>query len=157
VVDLYTGYNKVTAPGRRRAGCLAHARRKIFAAKDVPGAAVALELIRDLYVVEHDAREAGCEGTDQHLQMRRERSRPLIARLLVWARQQRRTSPLVDGEGRELSLRNRKALCRVLYVAALPLDNNRSEAALRRVSLGRRTTPSSATSRPARTSRASSR
>jgi transposase len=141
VVDLYTGYNKVTAPGRRRrAGCLAHARRKIFAAKDVPGATVALELIRDLYVVEHDAREADCEGTDQHLQMRRERSRPLMARLLAWARQQRRTHPPRSLMGKAVSylLRNRRALTRFLYVAALPLDNNRSEAALRRVALGRK-------------------
>ena len=35
VVDGYTGYNKVTqVDGRRRAGCLAHARRKLFAAME---------------------------------------------------------------------------------------------------------------------------
>lgn len=141
VVDLYTGYNKVTAPGRRRrAGCLAHARRKVFVANEVPGASVALELIRDLYVVEHDAREAGCEGTAEHLEMRRQRSRPLMALLLGWARYQRRTqspkSLLAKAAG--YILRNRKALTRFLYVAKLPLDNNRSEAALRRVALGRK-------------------
>ena len=81
MVDLYTGYNQVTAPGRRRrAGCLAHARRKIFEAKEVSDATTALDLIRDIYVVEHDARAAGCEGTAKHLEMRRERSRPLMAR-----------------------------------------------------------------------------
>ena len=33
VVDAYTGYNAVTTPeGRERAACLAHARRKLFAA-----------------------------------------------------------------------------------------------------------------------------
>lgn len=141
MVDLYTGYNKVTAPGRRtRAGCLAHARRKIFAAREMPEAAEALEIIRELYVVEHDARAAKCEGSAQHLEMRRARSRPLMARLLVWARAQRRSHAPKSVMGRAAGyiLRNRKPLCRFLAVAALPLDNNRAEAALRRVALGRK-------------------
>jgi transposase len=141
MVDLYTGYNKVTAPGRRtRAGCLAHARRKVFAARDLPEAAEALEIIRDLYVVEHDARAAGCEGAEEHLAMRRERSRPLMAKLLWWARSQRRTHPpkSLMGKATGYILRNRGPLSRFLYVARLPLDNNRAEAALRRVALGRK-------------------
>ncbi|MET0259532.1 MAG: IS66 family transposase [Gaiellaceae bacterium] len=141
VVDMYTGYNAITVPGRRRrAGCLAHARRKVFEAKDVPGAVEALEIIRDIYVVEHDARERGIGGTDDHLQLRQERSRPLMARLLVWARATRRVhvpkSPL--GRAAGYIIRNRRALTRFLHVAALPPDNNRSEAALRRVALGRK-------------------
>jgi transposase len=141
VVDQYTGYNQVTLPGRRhRAGCLAHARRKIFEAKELPEAVAALDLIRDIYLVEHDARAAGCEGTDEHLAMRIERSRPLMARLLAWARRQRRVhvpkSPM--GKAAGYLVRNHKALTRFLHVAALPPDNNRSEAALRRVALGRK-------------------
>jgi transposase len=141
MVDLYTGYNRVTAPGRRtRAGCLAHARRKIFEAKDVPEAASALDLIRDIYVVEHDVRAAGCQGTAAHLAIRRERSRPLMARLLVWARAQRRSSPpkSLMGTAARYIVRNHRALTRFLRVAALPPDNNRAEAALRRVALGRK-------------------
>ena len=141
MVDMYTGYNQVTRPGRRRrAGCLAHARRKVFDAKDVPGATEALEFVRDIYVVEHDAREAGVLGTDEHLEMRRVRSRPLMARLLAWARRQRRVHPPKTPLGKAAGyiVRNRKALTRFLYVAALPPDNNRSEAALRRVALGRK-------------------
>lgn len=141
MVDLYTGYNAVTAPGRRtRAGCLAHARRKIFAVRDDPGAAAALDLIRDLYVVEHDARAAGCQGTEAHLQMRRTRSRPLLARLFWWARAQRRNhapKSLMATAARYIA-RNHRALSRFLYVAELPPDNNRAEAALRRVALGRK-------------------
>lgn len=141
VVDMFTGYNRITAPGRRhRAGCLAHARRKVFEAKDVPGATEALEIVRDIYVVEHDARAAAIEGTEEHLALRKARSRPLMAKLLVWARKQRRVhapkTPL--GKAAGYIVRNRKALTRFLYVAALPPDNNRSEAALRRVALGRK-------------------
>ena len=141
VVDLYTGYNEVTSPGRRnRAGCLAHARRKVFEAKELPEAAVALDLIRDIYVVEHDARAAGVEGTAAHLALRKARSRPLMALLLRWAHVQRGLQPPKSKLGTAVGyiLRNRKSLCRFLHVAALPPDNNRSEAALRRVALGRK-------------------
>lgn len=141
MADLYTGYNAITMPGRRRrAGCLAHARRKIFEAKANTEAQYALDVIRDIYLVEHDARAAGIEGTDAHLQLRHQRSRPLIAKLLVWARAQRRTHGPKSLLGRAAGylVRNRKPLTRFLYVAKLPPDNNRSEAALRRVALGRK-------------------
>jgi transposase len=141
VADLYTGYNKVTEPGRRnRAGCLAHARRKIFDAKENSDALPALELIRDIYVVEHDAATLGIVGTEAHLALRRERSRPLFARLLLWARATtRRHSPKsLMSKAAGYLLRGRKPLSRFLHLAALPPDNNRSEAALRRVALGRK-------------------
>ena len=141
MADLYTGYNAITAPGRRRrAGCLAHARRKVFEAKANPEAQPALDIIRDIYVVEHDAREAGVEGTEGHLELRTQRSRPLMAKLLVWARAERRRHgpKTLLGKAAGYIVRNRKALTRFLYVAKLPPDNNRSEAALRRVALGRK-------------------
>jgi transposase len=141
MADLYTGYNAITVPGRRRrAGCLAHARRKVFEANANVEAQVALEIIRDIYVVEHDARDAGIEGSAEHLALRRARSRPLLARLLIWARAQRRTHgpKTLLGRAAGYIVRNRKPLTRFLHVAKLPLDNNRSEAALRRVALGRK-------------------
>lgn len=141
MADLYTGYNAITVPGRRRrAGCLAHARRKVFEAKAEVEAQEALDLIRDVYVVEHDAREAGVEGTAEHLAMRSARTRPLMARLLAWARARRRTHgpKTLLGKAAGYIVRNRKPLTRFLYVSGLPPDNNRSEAALRRVALGRK-------------------
>lgn len=159
MADLYTGYNAITVPGRRRrAGCLAHARRKIFDAKENFEAQTALDLIRDIYVIEHDVRDAGIEGTPKHLEVRRTRTRPLMAKLLVWAREQRRHHGPKSLLGRAAGyiVRNRKPLTRFLYVAKLPPDNNRSESALRRVALGRKTTSSSATKTLATTSLASS-
>ena len=141
MADLYTGYNAITVPGRRRrAGCLAHARRKVFEAKAHGEAQAALDILRDLYVARHDARDAAIEGTSEHLAFRRERSRPLVAKLLVWAREQKRHHGPKSLLGRASGyiLRNRKPLTRFLYVAKLPLDNNRSESALRRVALGRK-------------------
>jgi transposase len=141
MVDLYTGYNKVTSSGNRmRAGCLAHARRKIFDAKDHNEALEALALIRDIYVVEHDAESTNLSGTEQHLAMRKTLSRPLMAKLLLWARREsKRHGPKsLLGKATGYLLRNRKPLTRFLDVIALPPDNNRSEAALRRVALGRK-------------------
>lgn len=141
MADLYTGYNAITVPGRRRrAGCLAHARRKVFEAKANVEAQAALDIIRDIYVIEHDVREGGIEGTADHLAIRRTKTRPLMARLLVWARELRRHHGPKSLLGRAAGyiVRNRKPLTRFLYVAKLPPDNNRSEAALRRVALGRK-------------------
>jgi transposase len=142
VVDAFTGYNRVTkADGRTRAGCLAHARRKFFEA--LPGfdeAQIALDIIRELYVVEHDAKEQGIVGTKSHLELRRTRSRPLMAKLLCWTRQQRNRHPPKSKTARAVNymLNNHRELTRFLVDAGIPPDNNRSEAALRVVALGRK-------------------
>lgn len=93
VVDGYTGYNVVTTPeSRERAGCLAHTRRKLFAALEQhPEAREALDIIRDIYVVEHDAKTAEVARTSEHLSMRQARSRPLMEAFCV-AEGARRTS-----------------------------------------------------------------
>jgi transposase len=142
VVDAYTGYNKVTTiDGRKRAGCMAHARRKLFeAARGVPEAQIALDLIRDIYVVEHEARERDIVGTDEHLALRRTRSRPILAQLFRWLRQQRERHLPKGPMGKAISyaLRNYRALTRFTCDPRLPPDNNRSESALRIIALGRK-------------------
>lgn len=142
LVDAYTGYNKVTVgDGRTRAGCLAHARRKLFEAKDAaPEAQTALDLIRDIYVVEHEAKEKGIVGTDEHLALRRTRTRPLLAKLFRLLRQQRGQHPPKGPMGKAVryALNNHRALTRFTADARVPPDNNRSEAALRVVALGRK-------------------
>ncbi len=67
VVDGYSGYNRVTVPGRReRAGCLAHLRRKSFDAQSsAPDAAKrAIDFIIDVYRVERAALDADLLGAD---------------------------------------------------------------------------------------------
>ncbi len=62
VVDQYTGYNKVTSAGRRhRAGCLAHARRRILSKTSIPKLLKHSSLISELYKL-----EAGREGRRHH-------------------------------------------------------------------------------------------
>ena len=142
VVDMYTGYNEVTSTGKRqRSGCLAHARRKLFdALAYAPEAQPALDLIRDVYVVEHDARAAGVVRTTEHLRLRQERSRPLMEKLHAHLTEQKPLhlpkGPMSKAIGYILG--NWKELTAFLDDVRLPPDNNRSESALRIVTLGRK-------------------
>jgi transposase len=140
VVDQHTGYNAVTKPGGRvRAGCLAHARRKIFEQREHPETKEALDLIGEIYRVERDVKSAGIVGTDAHLALRRERSRPLFARLLLWGRRHRGAFEPRSAMGKAIGylLRHFRALGQFLRYASIPPDNNIAEASLRRVALGR--------------------
>lgn len=142
VVDMYTGYNQVTGTGQReRAGCLAHARRKFFdAKKTAPEAQLALDLIRDIYVVEHDVRNAGLVGTEQHADARWQQCLPVMDKLYVWLVAQKGTHPPKSKMGGAIrySLKNWQALTRYVRDVRVPPDNNRAENALRVVALGRK-------------------
>lgn len=140
VVDQHTGYNAVTKPGKRtRAGCLAHARRKIYEQREHPEATEALDLISEIYVVEREAKAAEIVGTEEHLALRKKKSRPLFARLLCWARRHRGSFEPRSGMGKAIRylLRHRRALGCFLRFASIPPDNNIAEASLRRIALGR--------------------
>lgn len=140
VVDQYTGYNHVTKPGKRqRAGCMAHARRKIFESREHEGFEVALDVIGGLYEVERDAKEEGLGGSAEHLAMRAERSRPLFAKLLLWGRKQKGRHEPRSAAGRAVNylMKNRRALRVFLTDPEVPIDNNASESDLRRIALGR--------------------
>jgi transposase len=141
VVDQFTGYNAVTKPGKRlRAGCLAHARRKLFEQREHPETKEPLDVIAEIYLVEREAKAAAIIGTDAHLALRRARSRPLFAKLLGWARRHRDSFEPRSGIGRAIRyiLRNFRELGRFLRFVSIPPDNNIAEASLRRVALGRK-------------------
>jgi transposase len=142
VVDMYTGYNQITAPGgRTRAACLAHARRHLFEAlATAPEVRHALDLIRDVYVVEHEAKQLGVARTSEHRAMRQARCKPIMEALKAWLTHQRAgcppKSPLGSGIG--YALNNWTPLTRFLDDEKIPPDNNASESALRVVALGRK-------------------
>jgi transposase len=141
VVDQFTGYNAVTKPGKRlRAGCLAHARRKLFEQREHPETKEALDIIGAIYAIEHEAKAARILGTSEHLALRHTRSRPLFAKLLRWGRRHRHSFEPRSGLGRAIRylLRNFRELGRFLRFATIPPDNNIAEAGLRRVALGRK-------------------
>lgn len=143
VIDGYTGYNRVTdVDGRDRAGCLAHVRRKIFDALATAPveARQALELILDVYRVEHEAKARNSVRTPEHLALRQTRSRTAMDRLHDWlvAEQPKHLpkGPLGQAIGYALNQWDR-LLC-FLDNVNVPVDNNASESALRVVALGRK-------------------
>jgi transposase len=142
VVDMYTGYNQVTGTGKRtRAGCLAHARRGLFEAlATAPEATLALDMIRDIYLVEHDAKAAGIVRTTEHLRLRQTRSKPLMDKLEAFLIEQKSVHLPKGPMGKAIRyiLGNWRELTRFLEDVRLPPDNNRSESALRIVALGRK-------------------
>ncbi len=87
VVDAYSGYNKVTVPGRReRAGCLAHLRRRFFDAQSAaPEAAKkAMDFILDVYRIERAALDADLLGTPEHVEMRQTKSKLVMDDFRAW-------------------------------------------------------------------------
>jgi len=142
LVDAYTGYNAVTgAEGRERAGCLAHARRKLFEARATDeSVSEALEFIQAVYRVEHDAKEAGISQSAEHLKLRRQRAGPAMAQLLAWleARKQKYGPKNQLTRAINYSVKNWDKLTRFLDDPKIPVDNNRSESALRVIALGRK-------------------
>ena len=142
VVDAYTGYNPVTLPGGRvRVGCWAHVRRKFFEAlSTAPQAQQALDFILEFYRVEHEAAQTGVVRMLAHRALRQHKSRPVLKALHAWLTAQLPLHLPKGPMGQALSytLNQWQALSRFVDDEQLPLDNNRSEGALRKVALGRK-------------------
>jgi transposase len=143
VVDGYTGYNVVSDPtGRERGGCMCHGRRKFFEARtSAPDEAEhAIERMRQLFRVEAEAKIRGIVGTDEHLALRRERSKPIVDEIFEWITE---TKPKVlpqgpIGKAMQYMLNQRRRLELFLSDARVPLHNNESEARLRIIALLRK-------------------
>lgn len=143
VVDGYTGYNNVTdLDGRARAGCWCHLRRKLYEARRTEGdeADIGIGKLRPLFRVEHEATAIGIVGTPEHLEMRTERSKPVVDDFFQWATAAQANilpkSPL--GEALGYAIRQRSRLELFLTDARIPIHNNASERRLRVVALGRK-------------------
>jgi transposase len=141
VCDDYSGYSPLAKRGgRRRAGCHAHARRKFFEAGECPESEEALALFAGLYHVENEAKRRQIVGTPEHLALRRSYARPLFVRLLLLARDLRRTHgpKTLLGRAARYTWSNQRELRCFLRDPNVRLDNNPAENALRIVALGRK-------------------
>lgn len=142
LVDAFTGYNFVTRPnGRVRSGCLAHVRRKFFEARSTtPEAQEAMNLLLEVYRVEHEALERGIVGKPAHLALRQEKSVPAMAAFNAWLEAQEGKwlpkGPMAKAVAH--ALHQWEALTHFLTDARIPVDNNASERAMRVVALGRK-------------------
>jgi transposase len=139
-VDGHTGYNLVTRDGRReRGGCWSHGRRGLYEARSYAEAVVEelLELIGELYFIEHLAMEQQILGTASHLALRQERSAPVVARIyeLIEGHVERLDERSSLAKAMRYLLNQREPLSLFLTNALVPIHNNLSERALRVVAL----------------------
>jgi hypothetical protein len=138
LVDGYSGYNVVDEVStRRRAACHAHLRRYFHEA--LPTAPVAqemLDLVAELYIAEHAADEQQLVGRAK-LDFRKQRAGPVRTRMRRWLDAHRERHPPKSPIGAAIRYADNqwKQLGVFLDDERVPLDNNGSERALRRVAL----------------------
>ncbi len=140
--DAYSGYIEIALASNgkiKHAGCSAHARRYYHRAREkAPTQAVheALAYIQRLYDVEDEAAEL---SSADRLRLRRDKSAGILNEFHQWLQQQAAVvlpqSPL--GEAINYTLNQWQSLSLFLEDGDLPLDNNRTEHALRQQVLGR--------------------
>ena len=140
LADAYGAYNGVVAGnGLTRAGCWAHARRKVIEAEST-APKIAREIVTvlsRLFALEQRAKELSVE---QRLALRQSQSAPLLAelreKLLGWKKQLLPKHPMAEavnytlGQWTELNV-----FC---SDGAVPIDNNVSEREMKRVVLNRK-------------------
>jgi transposase len=93
--DAYAGFNKLYEASRKpgpivEASCWAHARRKFFDLARINKAPIAIEAVERIDALFAVEREINGEAPHERKRVRNERSRPLVAALETWLREQRR-------------------------------------------------------------------
>ena len=141
--DCYAGYEGIAlgSEGRiRRAACVAHARRKVFDAKDAYPleSAVVLAKFQELYDIEDQAKSLSPEGRTE---LRQSAATPVWAELEEWLDSEAATRALPKSQlGKALGyLRNHwHPLQTYLTDGRMPIDNNAVEQLMKQVALGRK-------------------
>ena len=129
---------------RRRSGCWGHGRRKFFEAipkgVDNHENRELLDMIADLYRIEHEAEREGILRTPEHLELRQRKSKPIVRKIWRWvdARLGKHSPSSKMGKALSYATKQRERLEQFLYDPKLELDNNVAERALRIVALGRK-------------------
>ena len=98
-----------------------------------------MDFILALYRVEHELEADGQLGTEEHLARRRAHSGPVLKSFRRWlTKLQPNHAPKTPlGRAIRYTLKQWTPLSRFLDDVRVPLDNNRSEARVRRVARGR--------------------
>ena len=143
--DAYAGFNRLYEAARKpgpiiEAACWAHGRRKFFdlaRLQKAPIAIAAIERIDALFAIE---REINGLSAGQRRAVRNERSRPLVAELESWLRQQRAKLSRKSETAKSIdySLKRWTALIRFLDDGRLCMSNNAAERAVRCIAVGRK-------------------
>jgi len=141
--DCYAGYEGIAldSEGRiRRAACVAHARRKVFDAKESYPleSAVVLAKFQELYDIEDRAKVMSPED---RLELRQAAASPVWVELEEWLDSESATRALPKSQlGKAVGyIRNHwKPLQTYLTDGRMPIDNNDVEQLMKQVALGRK-------------------
>jgi transposase len=143
--DAYAGFNKLYQASRKpgpivEAACWAHSRRKLFDLARLKKAPIAIEAVRRIDILFAIEREINGLLPQERVAVRNERSRPLIAELEAWLREQRSklSSNSDAAKAIDYSLKRWPELTRFLDDGRLCMSNNAAERILRCVAVGRR-------------------
>lgn len=145
-IDGFSAYNCLSEQDakRERSGCWGHSRRKLLEA--IPDGVEAHEnrdavaMIATLYQIESEAEARGIVGTQEHLELRQNKSQRVVKAIWRWvdARIGKHSPKSKMGKALTYMTKQRARLERFLYDPNIDLDNNSSERALRIVALGRK-------------------
>ncbi len=142
--DAYAGFNRLYEARRKpgpiiEAACWSHARRKLYELAQFKQAPIAIEAVKRIDALFAIEREINGVSPERRVAVRDQRSRPLVAALEAYLREQRaRLSGKSDtGKAIDYSLKRWPALTRFLDDGRLCLSNNAAERALRGVAVGR--------------------
>src|SRR6202022_3287680 len=143
--DAFDGYNQLYKAQRKpapilEAACWSHGRRKFVDLVKQGEAPIASEAVRRIDMIFEIERNINGKTPEQRLAVRRERSRPLIAELEIWMRQQRALLSTKNDTAKAInySLNRWAAFTRFLDDGRVCLSNNAAERALRGIALGRK-------------------
>jgi transposase len=141
--DGYVGYDKVGAKGLRRAGCMAHMRRRFWQARELDqndGDLLAvLGLVGELYAVEEEARQQKLDAAGR-LALRHRTSVALMDHLKtrIIEIRQRVLPKSTAGDACNYALNQWSRLVVFLEDGQIEIDNNWCENGIRPVALGRK-------------------
>ncbi len=146
--DGYAGYNFLDSKqGISHCGCWAHVRRKFNDVVKATGsknmrkgkANHALSVIRDLYLIEREAKNKGYDE-EQILTVRIERSKPIIDKFEIWLKENAPVIPPQSllGKAFGYTLSQWPRLVKYLDTGFVRMDNNLIENAIRPFVIGRK-------------------
>jgi transposase len=141
--DGYVGYDKVGAKGLRRAGCLAHMRRRFWQARKLDpndgDLRAVLGMVGELYAVEEQARQQNLDAAARR-ELRQTKSVALMDTLKakIIEIRQRVLPKSTAGDACNYALNQWSRLAAFLDDGQIEIDNNWCENGIRPVALGRK-------------------
>jgi len=143
--DAFAGFNSLYDAKRQpapivEAACWSHGRRKFFDLAKLTKAPIAIEAVRRIDELFEIERAINGKTPEHRVAVRHEKSKPLVADLEVWLRQQRAlvSSKSEIAKAINYSLNRWEAFTRFLDDGRICLSNNAAERAIRCVAVGRK-------------------